>query len=152
MSDLGSYRPEAGETVLYLDPGQAFGTGGHASTRLCLEILEDLGAEGEVSGEPFRAVLDVGTGTGILALVAALFKAGSVLAIDTDPLAMEAAREHAEINRLKCIVRVQQGGPETITGTFSLILANLTREDLLTLAGRLKIILAPGGLWSFPDF
>jgi ribosomal protein L11 methyltransferase len=140
------YRPVGREKVLRLDPGQAFGTGGHASTRLCLKILENLSEETGPIRQTFNRVLDVGTGTGILALAAALFNARSVLAIDTDPLAVAAARLHVTINGFDSIIRVEEGGPDSIQGGFSLVLANLTLADLLPLAGVLRNLLAPGGL------
>lgn len=140
------YRPAGREKVLRLDPGQAFGTGGHASTRLCLKILESLSEETGSFQQTFNRVLDVGTGTGILALAAALFNARSVLAIDSDPLAVEAARLHVAINGFDSIIRVEEGRPDSIQGQFSLVLANLTLVDLLPLAGVLRNLLAPGGL------
>jgi ribosomal protein L11 methyltransferase len=140
------YQPKGREKVLRLDPGQAFGTGGHASTRLCLKILENLSGEAGSFRQTFNRVLDVGTGTGILALAAALFNARSVLAIDTDPLAVEAARLQVAINGFDSIIRVEEGGPDSIQGEFSLVLANLTLVDLLPLAEVLGHLLAPGGL------
>jgi ribosomal protein L11 methyltransferase len=141
-----TFQAEEGEKILRLDPGQAFGTGGHATTHLCLKAMEFLKGESVFPEDPFERVLDVGTGTGILALVAAFFGARSVLAIDLDPLAVESARRHVELNDLSAIVRVEAGGPEVVSGTFTLVLANLTRDDLLPLAGPLKRLLAPGGL------
>jgi ribosomal protein L11 methyltransferase len=140
------YQPKGREKVLRLDPGQAFGTGGHASTRLCLKILENLSEGAGSFRQTFNRVLDVGTGTGILALAAALFNARSVLAIDTDPLAVAAARLHVAINGFDSIIRVEEGGPDSIQGPFSLVLANLTLVDLLPLAEVLGNLLAPGGL------
>jgi ribosomal protein L11 methyltransferase len=139
------YRPEGREKVLRLDPGQAFGTGGHASTRLCLRVLEDLSEEIDHPRHPLTRVLDVGTGTGILALAAALFNARSVLAVDSDPLAVAAARLHVAVNGLESIIRVEEGTAESIQGVYSLIFANLTLADLLPLAGVLQNLLSPGG-------
>jgi ribosomal protein L11 methyltransferase len=87
----------------------------------------------------------VGTGTGILALAAALFNARSVLAIDSDPLAVAAARLHVSINGFESIIRVEEGTAETVQGVYSLVLANLTLADLLPLAGVLQSLLSPGG-------
>jgi ribosomal protein L11 methyltransferase len=140
------YRPEGREQVLRLDPGQAFGTGGHASTRLCLKVLETLSAENDPLGHPFTRVLDVGTGTGILALAAALHHARSVLAIDSDPLAVEAARLHVSINGFDSIVRVEEGTVESLRETFTLILANLTLADLLPVTGAFRNLLSPKGV------
>jgi ribosomal protein L11 methyltransferase len=140
------YRPEGGEKVLRLDPGQAFGTGGHASTRLCLRVLETLSGENDPLRNPLTRVLDVGTGTGILALAAALFNARSVLAIDSDPLAVAAARLHVSINGFDSIIRVEEGTVESLHGAFSLIMANLTLADLLPLTGVFPNLLAPQGV------
>lgn len=146
------FEAREGEAILRLDPGQAFGTGGHVTTRLCLRSMEKLRGRRDSGEDPFERVLDVGTGTGILALVAAFFRARSVLAIDLDPLAVESARHHVVLNDLTALIRVEEGGPETLSGTFTLILANLTRDDLLPLAGVLKRLLAPGGLLILSGF
>jgi ribosomal protein L11 methyltransferase len=129
------------ERVIWLDPGQAFGTGGHSSTRLCLKALE------AASRHPglLEQVLDLGTGTGILGLVAAVLGARAVLAIDNDPLAVESARDHVRLNKLEGIVRVEQASPEAVTGPFSLILANLTFQALQRLAPVLKKLIGPQG-------
>ena len=116
LSNLEDYRPEGREKVLRLDPGQAFGTGGHASTRLCLKVLECLSEETDSLRQPLTRVLDVGTGTGILALAAALFHARSVLAIDSDPLAVAAARLHVSINGFESIIRVEEATAEIHPG------------------------------------
>lgn len=147
-----TFQAEAGDEILRLDPGQAFGTGGHATTRLCLQGMETLRSRKFYEGDPFERVLDVGTGTGILALVAAFFGARSVLAIDLDPLAVESARRHVELNDRTALIRVEEGGPETVSGTFTLILANLTRDDLLPRAGVLQRLLAPGGFLILSGF
>jgi ribosomal protein L11 methyltransferase len=129
------------DRIIRLDPGQAFGTGGHFTTRLCLKALE------EASGRTgfLDQVLDVGTGTGILALVAAVLGARAVLAIDSDPLAVESARGHVRLNNLEGVIHVELASPESIRGPFSLILANLTYQDLEKLAPVLKHLLAPRG-------
>jgi len=133
--------PTGRERVIRLDPGQAFGTGGHFSTRLCLKALEAASLHPGILDQ----VLDVGTGTGILALVAAVVGARAVLAIDNDPLAVESARDHVRLNKLEGVVRVEQASPEAIIGPFSLILANLTFQDLQRLAPVLKKLMAPQG-------
>lgn len=141
-----TYEPQPDETVLKLDPGQAFGTGGHTSTRLCLKALESLAGDPLSREFLFSRVLDVGTGSGILALVAAAFQAESVLAIDNDPLAVEAAKAHVALNHLETVIRVELATPETVKGPFSLILANLTLNDLLPLARTFKQLLSPSGV------
>ncbi|MEW6184539.1 MAG: 50S ribosomal protein L11 methyltransferase [Thermodesulfobacteriota bacterium] len=141
-----TFEPQAGERVIRLDPGQAFGTGGHLSTRLCLKAMESLSRGPWAADSLFSRVLDVGTGSGILALAAACFQARRVLAIDNDPLAVEAAQAHVRLNQMEDIIRVELATPETVQGPFSLILANLTLNDLLSLAPTLKNHLAPKGI------
>lgn len=94
----------------------------------------------------FARVLDVGTGSGILALAAVCFQAGSVLAIDNDPLAVEAARTHVQLNKREECIRVDLATPERVEGPFSLILANLTLNDLVFLAPTFKNLLGAGGV------
>jgi ribosomal protein L11 methyltransferase len=147
-----SVQPREGEHVIRLDPGQAFGTGGHVSTRLCLKGLDRLVEEAKAGGRIFDRVLDIGTGTGILALAAAILGAESVLAIDNDPLAVESARAHVLLNGLDRIIQVEEASPETLTGSFSLILANLTGPDLIRLAAVLKRLLSPKGFLIVSGF
>jgi len=96
------YAPQPGDLVIDLDPGMAFGSGLHPTTRLCLEALED-------TMRPGLTVLDVGTGSGILAIAAARLGASRVLALDTDPLAVQIARENVALNQVESIVRVEVG-------------------------------------------
>ncbi len=130
-----------GEIVIRLDPGMAFGTGSHASTRLCLAALADLASR----RRPLGTVLDVGTGSGILAVVAAKLGARCVLAVDTDPVAAEVARANVAQNDVATIVRVETGGIERAAGEFDLILANILAAPLIAMAPALTARLAPGG-------
>jgi ribosomal protein L11 methyltransferase len=100
-------RPEVAthRTVLRIDPEQAFGTGTHETTQLCVELIEDYVSEG-------MSVIDVGTGTGILSMVAAHEGASSVLAIDNDPAAVECARANVERNGSSGKIRVELGSWE----------------------------------------
>ncbi|RLA89328.1 MAG: hypothetical protein DRG58_05385 [Deltaproteobacteria bacterium] len=139
------YQPAAEEIVLTIYPGMAFGTGRHPSTRLCLEAIEELL---EAGLEPISAgrwqALDVGTGTGILALATARFGA-RVLAIDIDPEAVSATRKNILLNQLQDLVRAEDLTLESIRQKFTLILANLTAPDLQSLAEALAGRLQPGG-------
>jgi len=140
-----TYAPGPGETVIRLDPGQAFGTGGHASTRLCLKAMDTLRKDSTSPDFLFSRVLDIGTGTGILALAAAAYGAGSVLAVDNDPLAVEAAVRHVRLNGMEDTIRVEPTAAEDLRGEFTLVLANLTLKDLLSLVTVLHKLLVPGG-------
>ncbi|MDE2967777.1 MAG: 50S ribosomal protein L11 methyltransferase [Chloroflexota bacterium] len=130
------HEPGANEIVIDLVPGLAFGTGQHQSTRLSLGLL----AEQIHGGEH---VLDVGTGSGILAVAAARLGAGSVLATDIDPLAVDAARQTVRQNQLADCVRVQEGSVPA-GQRFDLVVANLTADLLQFLAGDLAGALMPG--------
>ena len=131
--------PGPGETVLELDPGQAFGTGHHPTTRMCLLLLQKYLSPG-------MEVLDLGTGSGILALAAARLGARSVLALDTDPLAVKAARENVRKNGLTGAIKVRKGTLAPRWGYFDLIAANLTARTILELLPALLPSLNGGGL------
>ncbi len=114
--------PPAGAVVIELDPGMAFGSGLHASTQLCLRVLEDVLAKG-------ATVFDVGTGSGILAIASAKLGAASVLAIDADPVAVAVARENVAYNKVADRVQVYVGDLLTgVTSQANLIVANLTAD------------------------
>jgi ribosomal protein L11 methyltransferase len=134
-----------GDVVLEIDPGQAFGTGLHATTRLCLAWIDELMGEEGLAGAPHRA-LDLGTGTGILAIGLAKLGAAEVWALDNDPVALQAARMNVARNGVQSRVRVLEGSLERLDGgTFSLIAANLTADTLAVMSGRLAACLASGG-------
>jgi ribosomal protein L11 methyltransferase len=134
------YEPQPGEAVIEMDPGMAFGTGLHASTRLALGFIEEICA-----GAPPERALDVGTGTGILAMAAALRGAARVIATDNDPDAVAAALENVAANTLAGRVSVGGWDLGAIDGTFGLVAANITADVLLGLAPRLVERLAPCG-------
>lgn len=128
-----------GEVCITLDPGMAFGTGLHPTTRGCLAFLQELG--------PMPAsVLDVGCGSGILALAALRLGAGRAVGLDTDPLAVEAARANAGRNGLGDRLTAGRGTlPETPAERHPLVLANLVAAVLVQLAPRLAAHLEPRG-------
>ncbi len=131
------YRPKNGEIVIELAPGLAFGTGLHQSTRLCLALLAETVKDG-------MSVLDVGTGSGILAVAAAKLGASSVVATDIDPLAVEAAQDTARRNRLAERIEVRELSIP-VGERFELVVANLTADLLQGLADGLVGSLSPGG-------
>ncbi|NLV25241.1 MAG: 50S ribosomal protein L11 methyltransferase [Deltaproteobacteria bacterium] len=133
--------PQAEDFIIRLDPGMAFGTGGHPTTRLCLESL----VEFFDSASPPKNVLDVGTGSGILAMAAAALGANSVLATDIDPDAAQIARDNIKANRLSCLIEVRCDILEKIEGSFDMILANIFAEELMRLAPHFLRLLAADG-------
>jgi len=145
------YAPEAGELVITIYPGMAFGTGRHPTTLLCLRALEEVWEQVKPAANDTWQVLDVGTGTGILALAAARLGAG-VLAIDVDPEAVAAALENVRLNGLEAQVLVEPTLLHAIRRQFALILANLTTPDLLQLAEALSGHLLSGGALIISGF
>ncbi len=138
-----SYQPGPSEKVIEMDPGMAFGTGHHASTKLALEFIETLFYGKETP--PPKTVLDVGTGTGILAMAAALFGAQEVLAIDNDPEAVVVAEENILRNGLLPTITTDGIALEDIPRQFDLVIANIIHDTLIELASSLATHLAPNG-------
>jgi ribosomal protein L11 methyltransferase len=119
-------KPE--DLVIEIDPGMAFGTGTHATTSLCLELLEQYLKEG-------MDVLDVGCGSGILSIAAALLGAEHTLGIEIDPLAVQISRENVELNQLSHMVQIQQGDlTKGIDFIADLVVANLMADLVIMLS------------------
>ena len=127
--------PDAGAINIELDPGMAFGTGSHPTTRLCLEWLSE-------AVEPGCSVLDYGCGSGILGIAAAKLGAGEVLGIDIDEKAVEAARDNAARNH--AALRLQHSAVP-VGDTFDLVVANILTNPLCVLAPAIAARVAPGG-------
>ena len=136
-----TYRPRPEDVVLRLDPGMAFGTGHHPTTRLCLALVEELVKEGD-------AVLDVGTGSGVLSMAAVRLGARRAVALDVDPVAVRTARANLRENGLAHRVAVFEGTlPHAAVegGGFDLALANISAKVVMELAPHLASALRPGG-------
>ncbi|MCL2445782.1 MAG: 50S ribosomal protein L11 methyltransferase [Oscillospiraceae bacterium] len=131
-----------GRAVLLLDPGVAFGSGSHATTRLCLQALEQ-------HITPACTVLDVGCGSGILAIASALLGASGAIGVDIDPAAVQNAQENAARNGLAPPqVQFLQGDlAQHITGRFDVIVSNIVADAIIALAPQVSDLLAPGGVW-----
>jgi ribosomal protein L11 methyltransferase len=128
--------PPAARTVLHLDPGLAFGTGTHPTTRMCLRWIAQ-------HAQPWPRVLDYGCGSGILAIAAALHGARDIDAVDIDAAAVEATAANARANGVSAAVRAAP--PHAAQGRYALVLANILAKPLTLLAPLLCAHGAPGG-------
>jgi len=137
------YSPSSRDIVIEIDPGMAFGTGQHASTRMCMEAIEDIIMK-DRSIKSWK-VLDVGCGTGILGITAAKLGAQDVICVDIDKKAVEIARENAAINQVDDRLRFFNRDVTTISEPRNLIIANLTAKLLLTLSPHLTNLLLTDG-------
>lgn len=136
-----SAEPESGDIMLNLDPGSAFGTGAHETTRLMLYLLSQEGA-----GGLSRSLLDVGTGSGILAIYGAKLGMHPVAGTDNDPNAVLVARENAEQNDVSARIRFTDDSLATFSGrTFDRVVANILAVTLCEMMPELKTILAEDG-------
>ncbi len=122
-----AYQTEGDEIVLEMDPGMAFGTGLHPTTQLCVEAIESL-------MKPGMTVLDLGTGTGILAMVAARLGADHVLGVDIDSDAVQAAASNVRHNALDNRVTIRRGSLADVTDRYDLIVANILAPVIMTMA------------------
>ena len=134
--------PDAADVVLDLDPGMAFGTGLHPTTRLCLAALESAADRGHLAA---ARVLDIGCGSGILAIAAVKLGATTVLGVDTDPIAVEATIANVARNGLASHVTAREGSLPSGQPAYDLVLANLIGSLLIELAAPLRDELRSGG-------
>jgi ribosomal protein L11 methyltransferase len=139
------YAPRAEDVVIRLDPGMAFGTGQHPTTRLCLEALESRLRPGQV-------MLDLGTGSGILAIAGALLGAARVIALDVDPVAVGVARQNVAVNGVEGHVQVVEGSlgaalalSDAGAPRFDIVLANISTAGITEMAPALARALVRGG-------
>ena len=149
------HRRQEGELIVRLDPGLAFGTGMHPTTQLCLRAMEEL-------LQPGMRVLDVGTGSGILAIAAARAGAAIVLGVDNDPIAVHAAKANVRLNRLSRRIELVEGSAEDVRPKpgeeYDLVLANLTARVNASIASWLARpmrlggrVIASGILWDMAE-
>lgn len=141
-------RPETARTVLKLDPGMAFGTGAHHTTRMCLEFLEQTVRDGDT-------MLDLGCGSGILSIASVLLGAKEAVAVDIDPIAEKIAYENAALNGIdKDRFTVWIGNilsdaalQERIAGQYPVVAANIVADVIIALAPLARTLTAPGGVF-----
>ena len=134
------YTPAEGEVQMRLDPGMAFGTGTHDTTRLCLELLEEVVT-------PETRILDVGTGSGILSVGGVLLGAPSALGVDIDPVAVKVANENAEINKVNGKTEFVCGDlTDKVHGKFEIVTANIVADVIIRLLSTVKNYLLKGGV------
>jgi ribosomal protein L11 methyltransferase len=134
------YLPAAGEAVITMDPGMAFGTGHHATTSLSLHFIRET-----LAGNGGPRLLDVGTGTGILGMAAVLFGAGDVLGIDNDPEAVAAAEENVRGNSLQDHMRISLAPLASLSEPYDIVVANIVHDVLLGMVDDLTRLTADGG-------
>ncbi|MBP3636793.1 MAG: 50S ribosomal protein L11 methyltransferase [Clostridia bacterium] len=135
------YDKQEGDRIIEIDPGMAFGSGTHETTGMCLELLEEVVQGGE-------HVIDVGTGSGILAIGAAMLGAKDVLAIDIDPMAVKVARENVEHNGLQDTITTLEGNLlEKVDAQCELCVANIIADVICMFAAPLNDHIVPGGLF-----
>lgn len=135
-----TYEEKAGDLVIAMDPGLAFGTGNHETTRLCMEMIEKHYRGGKA--------LDIGTGSGILAVTLAKLGAGPVTAVDIDPVAVKAAKDNIALNGLEQRVEALAGDlTRDISGQFEFVCANILADIIISLAEPVKPLLEGQGFF-----
>ncbi len=140
-------KPKAGKReVIIIEPAEAFGTGTHETTKGCLILLEDA-IEEEKKATSGPSLLDVGCGSGILGIAGIKLGAGPVLAVDNDPVAVEAAAKNALLNKVEDNLQARCAPVKELTGRYDIVIANLdpmtlaaNREKLVSLSGRFLIV------------
>lgn len=134
------YQADGGTKIIRMDPGMAFGTGQHETTRLCLQMLREPDLI-----TPETTLLDVGSGTGILGMAALLFGAARVVAIDNDEEAVRVARANVELNQLSYKMAVSGTPLAELSAAYQVVVANIVHDVLLALSDDLVRVLQPGG-------
>jgi ribosomal protein L11 methyltransferase len=135
------YQPVGGEIIIELDPGMAFGTGTHETTRMCLEVLEDNVKHGDL-------VIDVGCGSGILSIAAAKLGAGKVIGLDVDRVAVNIAKENIRLNCVEEVVEIKEGDLlEGISLKGDIVISNIVTDVIKKLAPKVPLNLRTGGIF-----
>ncbi len=129
-----------GEVAVAIDPGMAFGTGSHPTTSLCCERVDEL-----LQTFPGADVLDIGTGTGVIALIAARLGAARVVGTENDPVALAAARKGAALNGIDSVDWLLAENPDDVPGEFGIVIANILLNPLEELAVQIAQRVAPRG-------
>jgi ribosomal protein L11 methyltransferase len=141
-----AFEPEPEDLVIVLDPGQAFGTGDHQTTRLMLESMENAELEG-------KQVCDLGCGSGVLSIGAKLLGAAEVVAVDIDPISIAVSRENFDLNGVAIEALTGEGIAALDAGSgggarrWDVVLSNIISATLISMTHEVAAHLAPGGLW-----
>lgn len=132
------YSKKDDELVVELDPGMAFGTGTHETTRMCIKALEKY-------VKPESEIFDIGTGSGILAITAAKLKAKEVIGVDLDPVAVKSASENVKYNDVDNIKILHGNLMEVVQGKADIVVANIIADVIIFLTDGVKDFIVPGG-------
>jgi ribosomal protein L11 methyltransferase len=138
------YQEQPGDLVIQIDPGMAFGTGAHPTTKMCLESIERI-CFNECGGKLPQAVLDVGTGSGVLSIAAALMGATKIVAVDIDPEAIRVTQDNLELNKVEQVVEASTTDLGDLQEEYGIVVANILAEELVRLSDQLKVRIAPAG-------
>lgn len=136
-----AYEPQGDEIVLHLDPGMAFGTGTHETTSLCIEALEK-----HIQAD--QLVYDIGCGSGILSVAAALLGAKQVVGIDLDALAVQIAKDNVNLNQVEDKVNIYEGNlMDVLEHSGDVVVSNIIAEIIVKMSKDIRKYLKPGGIW-----
>lgn len=137
------YEKQPGEVIVNMDPGMAFGTGTHETTQLCVSAMENHVKKGD-------SVIDIGCGTGILSIVAALLGADSVIGVDLDPVAVKVAKDNLVLNQVEDIIEIREGDLVDVLNAdeqADVVVANILAEAIVILTEKVKPFLKSGGVF-----
>jgi ribosomal protein L11 methyltransferase len=134
------YNANEGEIIVELDPGMAFGTGTHETTMMCVEFLEKYVNSGDI-------VFDIGTGSGILSIVASKLGAKKVIGVDLDEVAVDAARENVEFNKLSNVEIIHGNLVDVIIGKANIVVANIIADVIINLTKIIKPFIDSDGMF-----